>query len=171
MVRVRGGSSGAGRITRLSDEDIEIVEPSITKSPRKGTKARGGKRTQPARMKRTNQTEVQPTEVPNVSDEEQQTAEPSTRKSLRTRTDARTDVPIAQRNEKRKHPARKQHEAQTKEQPTPLPKFIDNDARRDLNGFYRKVSSLRGPLFLMNSINLILNQLLSFLNLKNGLTF
>ena len=69
MVRVRGGSASARRTTRLRDEDIEIVETSTTKSPRKGTKARGGKRTQPARMKRTNQAETQPTEVPNVSDD------------------------------------------------------------------------------------------------------
>ena len=66
MVRVRGGSSGAGRITRLSDEDIEIVEPSTTKSPRKGTKARGGKRTQSARKKRTAQTEELQTTEPSV---------------------------------------------------------------------------------------------------------
>ena len=130
MVRVRGGSAGAGCITRLRDEDIEIVKPSTTKSPRKGTKARGGKRTQPARVKRTNQTEAPPTEVPNISDEEQHTVEPSiepfTRKSPRTRT----DVPTApQCSRKRKHPTRGQSAAQTEDEPTPIPKFIDDDAR------------------------------------------
>ena len=78
-------------------------------------------------MKRTNQTEVQPTEVPNVSDEEQQTAETSTRKSPRIRTDVRTNVPTAQCSGKRKRPTRAQAETQTEEEPTPLPKFIEKE--------------------------------------------
>nr|XP_027083685.1 uncharacterized protein LOC113705986 [Coffea arabica] len=134
------GICSAGRTTRLRDEDIEIVEPSITKSPKKGTKASGGKKTRPAKKKWTAEIEKLQTTEPSVEQteeqqtaeqnaEEQQIVEPSTRRSTRSRTGVQTRVPTAQRSEKKKRPARKQLEAQPDEQPTPLPKFIDDDAR------------------------------------------
>ena len=122
MVRVRGGSAGAGRTTQLRDEDIEIVEPFTTKSPRQGAETRGGKRKQSTRKKRNTQTEEQQTVEPSV----EPYIESSTKKSLRIRI----EVPIiAQRSEKRKRSARVQPDAQTEEEPTPLPKFIDDDVR------------------------------------------
>ena len=92
MVRMREESASTGRITRLRDEDIEIVEPSTTKLPGKRTKACGSKRKQPAKKEQTTQPEERQTIVPSVeqtteqSAKEQQTAKPSTRRSLRKRT-------------------------------------------------------------------------------------
>ena len=204
MVRIRGGSVSAGYTTRfkLRDEDIDIVEPSTTKSPMRGTKKHGGKENGSAQKKHSEerqttsaeQTEEQPIALPPVSDSEEeleqptnvdasvtksprkgtkpyskkgkrsakkkgtaqtkerQTADPSveqieeqqtteqnavnqqatqtsTRKSPRTRFGGQTDVHDAPRNGKRKRTAREQTEAQIAEEPTPLPKFIDDDAR------------------------------------------
>ena len=99
---------------------------------------------------------------------DQEIVEPSAKKSSRKRIDVPTD---AQRGGKRKRPARMQPAAQTEEEPTPLPKFIDDDARESLNGFHRRVSSLKGPFSHLNSVSLTLNQFLNSLNSKNGLTF
>ena len=125
MVRVRGGSAGAGCTTWLRDENIEIVEHSTTKSLRKGTETRGGKRKQSAKKKQTAQTEEQQTVEPSA----EPSVESSTRKSPRTRTVEPSDVPTAQRSGKRKCPAKMHPEAQNKEEPTSLSKFIDDDAR------------------------------------------
>ena len=54
MVRTRGGSVGVERTIRLRDEHVKIVEPSITKSPRKGTETRGEKIKPSTRKKRQN---------------------------------------------------------------------------------------------------------------------
>ena len=59
----------------------------------------------------------------------QQTTEPSTKKSPRIRAGGQTDVQTAQHSGKRKRTANVQPEAQIEEEPTPMPKFIDDDAR------------------------------------------
>nr|XP_027077108.1 DNA ligase 1-like [Coffea arabica] len=61
--------------------------------------------------------------------EEQQTDEPSTRKSPRTRFGVQGAAPTTQRSGKRKHPENEQPGTQTTVEPTPLPKFIDDEAR------------------------------------------
>ena len=70
--------------------------------------------------------------------EDQQTAEPSTKKSPRTRSGIQNTVPTAQQSGKKKRPANEQPEDQTAEEPTPLPKFIDDDARERFEWILQK---------------------------------
>ena len=140
MVRVRDGSASAGSTTQLIDDDVEVVEPSTMKSPKKGTATYGKKGNSQPETNRLlklryrkllsrffEQIEKHQTDEQNA--EEQQTAEPSTRKSPRTRSNVQTAVLTAQRSGKKKRSARAQSEAQPEKEPTPLPKFIDDDAR------------------------------------------
>ncbi|XP_071924879.1 uncharacterized protein [Coffea arabica] len=53
----------------------------------------------------------------------------SIRKSPRTKSGGQTDEPVAQHSAKKKRVAREQPETQTAEEPIPLPKFVDDDAR------------------------------------------
>nr|XP_027098799.1 brain acid soluble protein 1 homolog [Coffea arabica] len=131
MVRIRGGSTSAGRSFRLRDEDIEIVKPS-TKAPKKKIVTRDGKVKQTAQRKRVSPTaepldeqmEEQNSEGNIVGGNEeperatqddetitrssgniaenQQTPEPSTRKSPRTRTEAQNVGSSATQTSKRK---------------------------------------------------------------------
>nr|XP_027127724.1 submandibular gland secretory Glx-rich protein CB-like [Coffea arabica] len=131
MVRIRGGSTSAGRSFRLRDENIEIVEPS-TKAPKKKIVTRGGKVKQTAQRKRVSPTaepsdeqmEEQNSEGNTVGGNEeperatqddetvtrssgniaenQQTPEPSTRKSPRTRTEAQNVGSSATQTSKKK---------------------------------------------------------------------
>ncbi|XP_027178010.1 nucleolar and coiled-body phosphoprotein 1-like [Coffea eugenioides] len=55
MVKIRGGSTSAGRSFRLRDEDIEIVEP-FTKAPKKKIVTQGGKAKQTTQRKLVSQT-------------------------------------------------------------------------------------------------------------------
>ena len=133
MVRVRGGSASAGRTFRLRDEDVEIVEPS-TRVSKKRTGTRGGKAKQPAKKIQDAPTadpspvQVEAHQTEEQIAEEQQTPEPSTRKSPRTRSGAQTTGSSAKQSAKRKRTS-KEPEAQPVKEPTPLPKFIDDEAR------------------------------------------
>nr|XP_027127763.1 nucleolar and coiled-body phosphoprotein 1-like [Coffea arabica] len=69
MVRIRGGSTSAGRSFSLRDEDIEIVEPS-TQAPKKKIVTRGGKVKQTAQRKL-----VTPTAEPSDEQMEEQNSE------------------------------------------------------------------------------------------------
>ena len=133
MVKVRGGSAGVGRTFRLRDEEIEIVEPS-TRASKKRIRTRGRKVKQPAKKKQDaptvdpspEQMEEHQTEAQNAED--QQTLQPSTRKSPRTKSGVQDTGSTAKRSAKRKRTS-KEPEVQPAKEPTPLPKFIDDEAR------------------------------------------
>nr|XP_027093661.1 uncharacterized protein LOC113714064 [Coffea arabica] len=72
MVRIKGGSTSAGRSFRLRDEDIEIVEPS-TEAPKKKIVTRGGKVKQTAQRKK-----VSPTAEPSDMQTEEHNSEGNT---------------------------------------------------------------------------------------------
>ena len=91
-------------------------------------------------MKGTAQTEERQTADPSVEQieeqqiaeqnvENQQATETSTRKSPRTRSGGKANVHDTPRSGKSKRTAREQPETQIAEEPTPLPKFIDDDGR------------------------------------------
>ena len=114
-----------------SEEELEQplnADTSAMKSPRKGKRTAKRKRmAQPKERQTADPSGNQQAAEKNAG--EQQTVEPSTRMSPRTRSGIQNTVPTAQCNGKKKHPANEQPEAQTAEEPTPLPKFIDDDAR------------------------------------------
>ncbi|XP_027182087.1 uncharacterized protein LOC113780488 [Coffea eugenioides] len=153
MVRIRREFVSAGRTFRLrdeEDEDVQVVEPPA-KSPKKGSGTRGGKKRK--QTTRTREQSGEPsvehqTEEHLVSGSEEELEQPTNanasvmksprkgkkttkwkRKSPRTRSGVQDTMPTAQRSGEKKHPANKQPKTQTAEQPTPLPKFIDDDAR------------------------------------------
>nr|XP_027109232.1 glutamic acid-rich protein-like [Coffea arabica] len=121
---------------------------------RKRTGTRCGKTKQSAKKKQNVQTgepsveqiEEHHTEEHPVSDSEEELEHPtnagaSVTKSLTNVTEShskREKVPTDQRSGKRKRSAKEQPEAQTAEEPVPLPKFIDDDGRRGLKGSRRK---------------------------------
>ena len=122
IVRIRGGSVSAGCTTRfkLRDEDIDIVESSTTKFPKRGTKKYGGKEKGSAQKKHSEkqqttsveQTEEQLTALPLVSNSEEELEQPtnvdaSVMKSPRKGTESHS--------KKVKRSAKKKGTAQTKE--------------------------------------------------------
>ena len=121
MVRIRGGSVSAGRTTRfrLRDEDIEIVEPSTTKSPKRGTKKHGGKGKGLAQKKRSEeQTEEQSTALPPVSDSEEELEQPTNVDTSVTKSPRKGSE---SQRKKGKRSAKKKETAQTKERQTADP--------------------------------------------------
>ncbi|XP_027173728.1 nucleolar and coiled-body phosphoprotein 1-like [Coffea eugenioides] len=116
MVRIRGGSTSAGRSFRLRDENIKFVKPS-TKAPKKKIVTRGGKVKQTAQRKRVSptaepsdeqmeeQNSKENTNERNIA-ENQQTPEPFTKKSPRTRTEAQNIGSSATQTSKRKRSAK-----------------------------------------------------------------
>nr|XP_027099034.1 DNA ligase 1-like [Coffea arabica] len=159
MVRIRGGSVSAGRTFKLhdeEDEDVQIIEPSI-KSPKKKTENRNEKTKQSARKKQNAQTRkpsVEPSdeqieehqfEGHPVSGNEEELEQPTnadvtTMKSLKKEKKTAKRKSIAQpkrrqttdpsgKHGKRKRPEHEQPETQTAIEATPLPKFINNEAR------------------------------------------
>nr|XP_027071944.1 VID27-like protein [Coffea arabica] len=147
MVRIRGGSTSAGRSFRLRDEDIEIMEPPPV-APKKKSVTRGGKVKQTAQRKLDiptaesydEQLEEQSSEenIAGGNEEPEQavrgdkavtrSSAKRKRKSPRTRTEAQNVEASATQTSNRKRSG-KNPVSQLVEEPTPLPKFIDDEAR------------------------------------------
>nr|XP_027065364.1 DNA ligase 1-like [Coffea arabica] len=109
--------SSTRKSPRTSDSEEELEQPintdaSVTKSPRNVTKSHSKKGKRSAKRNGIAQTK------------ERQTADPSVEQSEKQQA-AEKNVGDG----KRKRPAKEQREAQTAEEPIPLPKFIDNVVR------------------------------------------
>nr|XP_027101638.1 transcription initiation factor TFIID subunit 11-like [Coffea arabica] len=115
----------------VSDNEEKPIQPTnadvaVTKSPRKGKMTVKRKSIAHPKEKQT----VDPSwdqQNAEKTAEEQQTKEPFTRRLPRTRSGVQSTAQTAQRNGKRKRP--EQPETHTVTEPTPLPKFIDDEAR------------------------------------------
>ena len=114
-----------------NEEELEQptnVDVTTTKSPKKGKRTAKRKSiAQPKGRQTADPSGKQQDAEKNA--EKQQADEPSTRKSPRTRSGVQGTAPTTQRSGKRKHPENEQPETQTAVEPTPLPKFIDDEAR------------------------------------------
>nr|XP_027090354.1 nucleolin-like [Coffea arabica] len=114
-----------------NEEELEQptnVDVTTTKSPKKGKKTAKRKSiAQPKGRQTADPSGEQQDAEKNA--EEQQTDEPSTRKSPRTRSGIQDTAPTTLLNGKRKRPEHEQSETQTAVEPSPLPKFIDDEAR------------------------------------------
>nr|XP_027090364.1 nucleolin-like [Coffea arabica] len=95
-------------------EEPTHAEVTVTKSP--------GRRKRSAQKRSTAQSNVE------KNAEDQHTPEPFTRKSARTRAEVQNTESSGKQTAKRKHSA-KEPETQPAKEPTPLPKFIDDEAR------------------------------------------
>nr|XP_027082235.1 transcription initiation factor TFIID subunit 11-like [Coffea arabica] len=115
----------------VSDNEEEPVQPTnadvtVTKSPRK--RKRTAKRKNIAQPKEKQTVDLSGDQQnAEKTAEEQQTEEPSTRRSPRIRSGVQSTAQTTQRSGKRKRP--EQPETHTTTEPTPLPKFIDDETR------------------------------------------
>ncbi|XP_027182105.1 uncharacterized protein LOC113780505 [Coffea eugenioides] len=115
----------------VNDNKEKSVQPTnadvtVIKSPRKGKRIAKRKSIAQPKEKQT----VDPLGDQQNAEktvEEQQTEEPFTRRSPRTRSGVQSAAQTAQRSGKRKRP--EQPETHTATEPTPLPKFIDDEAK------------------------------------------
>ncbi|XP_027166085.1 DNA ligase 1-like [Coffea eugenioides] len=124
-------SVSAGHTTRfkLRDEDIEIVEPSTTKSPKRGTEKHGEKGKGSVQKKHSEewqtaeQTEEQPTALPPVSDSEKELEQPINADASVTKSPRKM---MESHSKKGKRSAKSKGTAQTKERQTADPSTEQN---------------------------------------------
>ncbi|XP_027155605.1 nucleolar and coiled-body phosphoprotein 1-like [Coffea eugenioides] len=109
MVRVRGGSTSAGRSFRLRDEDIEIVEPPPV-APKKKSVTRGGKVKQTAQRK---------LDIPTAESSDEQLEEQSSEENIAGGNEepeqaVRGDKAVTRSSAKRKRSAKRKSTPQSK---------------------------------------------------------